>query len=260
MLIRNAARLGLVAGIAALTALPAMAAPAGKGGLCKPGRLDVTGQGQAQAVPDMATITLGVTTQADTAAAAMSENSTRQAAIIDAVKAHGIEARDIQTSGLSLSPMMDYSQNGQAPRVTGYQAQNLITVRVTDLGNLGVVLDQIVGAGANEMQGLVFSREDSQAAEDEARRNAVEDARHRAGVLAEAAGQKLGPLLTITEGGGMAPPRPMMRAMAAEADSAMPVEAGSLQIGASVSLSYALLPEGGADCGPRHGGEESPAN
>lgn len=267
MLIRNAARLGAVAGLAAMTAFPVLADPSGRDGgrdpMCrmqgKPARLEVTGQGRAQVAPDMATITLGVTTQAETAAAAMSENSTRQNAVIEAVRGHGIESADIQTTGLSLSPMMDYSQNGQAPRVTGYQAQNLITVRVTDLANLGAVLDGIVGAGANEMQGLVFGREDSQQAQDDARIAAVQDASHRAGVLAAAAGLQLGPVLSMSEGGVATPPRPMMRAMAAEADSSVPVEAGSVAMESTVLMSFALLSEPNPDCAPRRGGEPEQA-
>ena len=101
-------------------------------------RLTVGGQGLSSAQPDLATISLGVSSRAATAAEAMTQNAEAQNKVIEALKAEGIEARDIQTSGLNLSPMLDYSKDGEAPRVTGYAAQNNVTVRVRDIaGRLG---------------------------------------------------------------------------------------------------------------------------
>ncbi|MDO5704986.1 MAG: SIMPL domain-containing protein, partial [Paracoccus sp. (in: a-proteobacteria)] len=149
-------------------------------------RLTVTGEGQATAQPDLAVLSLGVTSQAQTAAAAMAANSDQQRAVIEALQEQGIEPRDIQTSGLNLSAMMDYGE-GRAPAITGYQAQNMVTARARDLARLGEVLDAIVQAGANEVQGISFQREDSRASADEARANAVTEARRRGEVLADAA-------------------------------------------------------------------------
>ncbi|MFC3569824.1 SIMPL domain-containing protein [Paracoccus simplex] len=229
-------------------------------------KLTVTGQGQAWAQPDMATITLGVSTRAATAAEAMTQNAEQQAKVIETLKAEGIEARDIQTSGLNLSPVMDY-QDGQPPKLTGYGAQNSVTVRVRDIAGLGAVLDKLVASGANEISGIAFSREDMAEAEDKARSEAVADARRRAEVTAEAAGMRLGRLISLSEeqsGGG---PRPMM-AMRAEAAGAAdtPIEAGELAVNASVTAVFAMRPvdgpEGGAATAPEDAGEaeEAPAN
>ncbi|WP_052650382.1 SIMPL domain-containing protein [Paracoccus sp. PAMC 22219] len=213
-----ARRLALSVAIAALMAAPALAAPMACGP-AGPSRLTVTGEGQSRIAPDMATVQLGVTTQADSAAAAMEQNSTQQTAVIEALTGAGIEEAQIQTSGLNLNPLMQYGEN-QAPTVTGYQATNTVAVRVSDLARLGEVLDAIVTAGANEINGITFSREDGGDAQDQARRDAVADARRKAELLAEAAGVDLGPVLTLrdiqTGNGG---PRPMMRMEAAMADA-----------------------------------------
>jgi uncharacterized protein YggE len=210
----------------AMVSAPAMAADNNSacGHMAEMSRLSVSGDGLARIAPDMATIQLGVTSQADSANAAMDQNSTQQAAVIKALTDTGIEQAQIQTSGLNLNPLMKYDED-RAPSVTGYQASNIVTVRVADLTRLGEVLDAIVSAGANEINGITFAREDGSDAQDDARRQAVADARRKAEVLAEAAGLTLGPVLAIRDSqssGGA--PRPMMRMEAAMADS-VPVQA-----------------------------------
>lgn len=250
---RRLARAALAASTAFALAAPAMAAP-GKGGhgMCHPGmsRLTVTGQGEARVAPDMATIQLGVTTQAQSAAEAMRQNSTRQAAVIEALTGAGIEQADIQTSGLNLNPMMDYGE-GRAPTVTGYQASNMVAVRVKDVARLGEVLDAIVAAGANEINGIGFTRDDSAGTEDEARRAAVTDARHKAEILAEAAGLTLGPVLVLRDTPTPEGPRPMMMEARAASDAAkVPVAPGEVALSAMVEMQFALS---GQDCGPMGG-------
>ena len=247
------ARAALVASTALALGAPAMAAP-GKGGygMCHPGmsRLTVTGEGEARAAPDLATIQLGVTTQAPSAAEAMRQNSTQQTAVIDALAGAGIEAADVQTSGLNLNPVMDYAE-GRAPSVTGYQATNMVTVRVRDVARLGEVLDAIVVAGANEINGISFIRDDASASEDEARRAAVTDARHKAEVLAEAAGLTLGPVLMLRDTPAMEGPRPMMMEARAASDAKVPIAPGEVALNAMVEMQFALT---GQDCGPMGGG------
>ena len=213
-------------------------------------RLTVTGEGKSSAQPDVAAISLGVSVQADTAAKAMEENATRQTSVIEKLKAEGIEARDIQTSGLSLSPVQNYSQDNKPPVITGYMAQNMVSVRVRDLARLGSVLDTLVTAGANEINGISFTREDTTEAEDAARTKAVAAARHKAEVMAEAAGMKLGRLIALSDENIARGPRPMMMAASADAKAgATPIEAGELGISAAVSATYALLPAEGATDG-----------
>ena len=237
-----------------LLGAPALAAPPSHGACAKPGILSVSGHGESRVAPDQVMISLGVTTQAETAAEAMRANSERQQAVLDTLSEAGVNQGDIQTSGLSLNPLMNYPENGDAPSIDGYMAQNLLTVRVTEINRAGEVLDSIVTAGANEMQGIRFIREDSQATEDEALQMAVEDATHRASVMAEAAGIELGPIIRIGEPKNDAvPPGPvMMRAMGAEADAkSIPVEGGEVAFTADVDVSFALS---GAGCDmPRNG-------
>lgn len=252
---RLARRLALSVALAGLTAAPAMAAPMGCGPM-GPSRLTVMGEGQVRAAPDVATIQLGVTTQADSAAEAMSLNSTSQTAVIEALTGAGIDEAQIQTAGLNLNPLIQYGEN-QAPRVDGYQATNTVSVRVTDLTRLGEVLDAIVGAGANEINGITFTREDGDDALDEARRDAVADARRKAELLAEASGVNLGPILTLRDTStGDTGPQPMMRMGAAMADS-VPVQPGQVEMSARVEIDFALAGEGA--CAPMpmrgpHGG------
>ncbi len=188
----------------ALVTFPALAAET------PPPTISVTGEGRVEAAPDMATVALGVQTDALTAAAAMAENSAKLAAVIDRLKAAGIEPRDIQTSGLSLGPRYDYSQqDGTPPKLVGYSASNMVTVRVRALDSVGGVLDGVVSGGANTLNGLSFGMADDRPLMDAARKEAVADAAAKAALYAEAAGVKLGRVMSIAEAGGYAPPRPM---------------------------------------------------
>lgn len=234
----------------------------------KPSLIEVTGSGQASVAPDLAEVTVGVTIQAPTAGEAMRQNAGRQRAVIDALYAQGIEARDVQTSNLSLSPVQNYPDN-QPPVITGYRAGNQVTVRVRDLPKLGAILDSLVTAGANEVQGITFNRDDAGEVEADARRDAVRNARERAEVIADAAGQRLGRLVSISDVGGSAPPMPMrMQAMAADASPPPPVETGELSITAGVTATWEMLPDrgrGGPDEGrgpdrdrPHHGPDAGP--
>lgn len=242
----SAAALALSLAAPALAQSPATACGADHG----PSRLAVTGEGQVRIAPDLATIQLGVTTQADSAAEAMRQNATRQNAVIEALRGAGLTDADIQTSGLNLSPLMDYG-DGQAPRVTGYQASNMVAIRVTDMAGLGGVLDAIVEAGANEIRGIDFTRENGRDAVDEARRDAVADARRKAEVLAEAAGLTLGPVLSLRDQPrGHDGPRPMMRMEAAMDNISTPVQPGELTMQAAVEIEYALTGDGA--CTPQN--------
>ena len=208
-------------------------------------RLTVGGQGQATTQPDLATIGLGVSTRAASAAEAMAKNAEAQAKVIETLKTAGIEARDIQTSALNLAPVMDYADNGQPPKLTGYAAQNSVTVRMRDIAGLGALLDKLIASGSNELGGISFSREDMTATENEARVKAVADARRRAEIMAEAAGMKLGPLVALSDVPMDAGPMPMPR-MAMAADAKMggaPIEAGELTVTTNVTAVYALRPE-----------------
>ncbi|MHC0054858.1 SIMPL domain-containing protein [Actibacterium sp. D379-3] len=202
--------------------------------------LTVTGEGEVATAPDMATITLGVTSQAKTAGAAMTETSARTAEMLAALKAAGIAPRDLQTRDLSLQPLWknrNYS-SGEAPEIDGFVAANTVMVRVRDLDGLGTVLDQAVGLGANTFNGLRFGLQDPAPQQDAARKAAVADAMRKAQLYAAAAGLELGPVLSISEAGAPAPAPFMMEA--ARSSVAAPVEGGEVSLSASVTMVFGI--------------------
>ncbi|MFN0116487.1 MAG: SIMPL domain-containing protein [Paracoccaceae bacterium] len=218
---------------AALPALAAEIAPT----------LTVTGEGSAAVAPDMATVQIGVTSEADTAKAALDANTAAMQAALDRLKAAGIEDRDIQTTGLNLGPRYDYNRtkaDGSA-EITGFLASNGVTVRVRDLGGLGALLDAVVTDGANTLNGVSFGLQDPVPALDAARKDAVADARRKAELYAAAAGVGLGRIVSIAEQSGYQPPMPMAMAEASYAKSApVPVAAGEVKMMASVTIVWGL--------------------
>ena len=208
----------------------------------EPRSITVNGEGVTGARPDMALVTTGVTSQAPTAAEALSANSRDTAAVIERIKGEGVEARDIQTSGLSLQPVYVFPQDnsGTPPRITGYTASNTVTIRVRKLDGLGGLLDKAVGAGANTINGIEFVVSRQSELLDAARKEAVNDAARKAAIFAGAAGAKLGPILRIVESGDVSSPRPMYRMRADAAASPVPVEAGESELKVTVGVTYAL--------------------
>ncbi|MBY6004791.1 SIMPL domain-containing protein [Salipiger bermudensis] len=200
-------------------------------------KLTVTGEGEAVAVPDMATVSLGVSVENADPGTAMNEASEVAAAILARLDAMGIAARDRQTSDVGLQPIWSNYDSERAREITGYEASNRLTVRVRDLDQLGAVLGAVTEDGANRLSGLSFGLQDPDPVTEAARRDAVADAMERARVLAEAAGVTLGPVLSISEsGGGYAPPMPMMEARVASA----PVAAGETTVGARVTMVFEI--------------------
>lgn len=198
--------------------------------------LSVSGTGQATVSPDMASVSLGVVATGATAAEALAANSAAMQAVFDLVAAEEIEGRDVQTSQFSLGPIWESPEDGE-PRITGYQAYNIVTVRVRDLSRLGSFLDAVTQAGANQINAIAFEVSDSSAALEAARRAAVADALGKARLYAEAAGVTLGRLLALVESGPVMPaPRMAMRAEAV----AVPVAEGEATITASVTLTFAI--------------------
>lgn len=203
-------------------------------------QVTVTGEGRVTAVPDMATVTLGVSAEAPSARAAMDRTSDGVAALFAQLEAAGVEPRDIQTSGLSLGPVWTRSRDGsEPPRISGFSASNTVTVRVRAVGDLGAVLDGALDSGANTLQGVSFGLQEPEPRLDEARALAVADARRKAELYATAAGVTLGPILSIAEAGGMPSPVPMFRMEAAMADG-VPVAAGETSVSAQVTIVWRI--------------------
>jgi uncharacterized protein YggE len=234
----------LGAALLASTALAAQAqeAPAAVTAAARTPVLNLSAYGETRVAPDLATINLGVNTEAPTAAEALRQNAVRMTALIAALKRQGVAGKDIQTSGLSLNAQYVYEQN-QPPKLTGYQAANTVTVTVYDLPKLGGVIDATVAAGGNQISGIGFGLRDPQAAEDAARVEAVRCLQAKAALYARATGKRLGALRSLSENGGYAPepPRPMFRAAAMDKVQT-PVAAGELSLRIEVQGVYELEP------------------
>jgi len=203
--------------------------------------LSVSAQSEAKRVPDVATISAGVVTQAADANAAMRANAVQMDKVMAAIKAAGIAERDIQTSGINLNPQYKYVEN-QEPTITGYQANNTVNLKVRDIGKLGKVLDALVASGANQVNGPSFEIDQPEEAYDEARRGALEKAQARAAMYAKTLGVRVRRIVSISEGAGFQPPRPMaMMAMArgkAEMDTA--VSPGETTLSANLDVVFEL--------------------
>ena len=208
--------------------------------------ISVPGIGRVSVQPDIATLRLGVLVVRQTAAAARESAAASMTAVLEALSAKGVAMKDLRTALLSLSPVTDYSPE-TGPRVTGYQAANSVGVTVRDLTSAGALIDAALAAGATSMDGLEFTVDDPSAAEEQARQLAMADAKRRAQTIAAASGVTLGGVIGVVEGdrGGEPGPYPVPRAMAFKAEAAdTPVEAGSQEIVVSVSVAYAIEPQG----------------
>jgi uncharacterized protein len=197
----------------------------------------VTGEAAVAVAPDAAVIRIGVTSLDKTAREASDVNAKQMSAVLAAIKDTGIAERDIQTSRLSLQPQYDASKSG-TPRLTGFQATNQVTVRIRDIDKLASVLDRAIAAGANEMSGIEFVVTEQSRMLDQARDDAIADARRKAELYAKAAGTKVGNVISISEEGGAPQPRPMQAVRA----GAVPIAPGEQTLRAIVTVSYELTP------------------
>lgn len=199
----------------------------------------VTGEATVAVAPDMAAIRIGVASQGKTAREASDANAKQMTAVLAAIKDAGIAERDVQTSRLSLQPQYDPNRNAPA-RLLGFQANNQLSVKIRDIAQLPGILDRAIGAGANEMSGIEFVVSEQSKLLDQARGEAIADARRKAELYARAAGAKVGQVVAITEEGS-APPRayPMQ---ALRAGAAVPVAPGEQTLRVVVTVSYELTP------------------
>ncbi|GJL91997.1 SIMPL domain-containing protein [Hyphococcus sp.] len=235
-------RSALLPAAAAMTLIGCTAPAANAAGDAEsPRTISVTGEGRASAAPDMAVISIGVQSEAPTAAAALRQNSADMSATIKKLKELGVADRDIQTSGLSVNPRYNYEQNRSKPEVIGFTASNSVSVKLRNLDSAGSIIDQAVQSGANSLGGVSFDFSEPKPLYDEARKAAVADAKAKAALLTEAAGVRLGKLLYIQEGYAAAPQPKMYAARMEMADaSSVPMQAGESTVSMSVSLVYEI--------------------
>lgn len=206
--------------------------------------ITVSGTGKVNVKPDIAHVQVGVVSDAPLASDALTKNNKDMAALLDALKAKGIEERDVQTSSFNVGPKYEYDPQGRRqPKLVGYQVTNMVQVRVRKLTQLGELLDALVRTGANQVHGISFSVDEPEKLLGKARQEAVVQAKARAEEFATAAGVKVGrPLLIQEQSMGIPFPRPMQmmgRAMEA-ADASVPVAAGEQTLTTQVTVTYSL--------------------
>lgn len=204
--------------------------------------LSVNGTGRVNAVPDVADVSLGVFEQAKEAAAASRKAADSMDAVVQALLAMGIDEKDIQTTSIDLSARYDW--NKEPAQIVGWESRNMVNVTVRDIEAVGDVVDAVVGAGANQINGISFRVEDPTEAEAIARSAAVEDARAKADQLAADAGVEIVGIVSISESGGQQPqPIYMAReemAFAADTAASTPVLPGEVELSVNVFIQYEI--------------------
>lgn len=235
-----AAALAALMMTAAAPAALAQAAPPAADTMFRATTLNLSAHGETRIAPDMATISVGVQTEAKSAAEAMRQNAVRMNEVVAALRRAGIAEKDIQTSSLSLNAQYTYREN-LPPLLRGYQASNIVTVTVNDVSRLGGTIDAVVGAGANTVNGIGFGLKDPLAAENQARLAAVQALQAKAALYAQATGHRISRLVSLSEGGGYSSPPPiamMARNMEAKQDTS--VSPGELTVRIDISGLYEL--------------------
>ena len=231
----------LTAAAAAFAAILAAASPALSEETKMPRLISLTGHGEVRSVPDVAIVTSGVLSQGATAAEALSANTSAMTSIFAALKEAGIAEKDMQTSNFMVQPRYNF-QDGKAPELVGYDVSNNVTVTLRKIGDLGGLLDRLVKAGSNQINGIAFDVSKPEAALDQARKLATMDATRKAKLYAEAMGVSLGNVMSISESGGYQPPMPMARGkvMMADAAAPVPVAAGEQAISMDVNITWEI--------------------
>jgi uncharacterized protein len=200
--------------------------------------VSVSASGTVTSEPDIAQVSAGVTTEADTAKDAIARNNAVMAKLIDGLKAAGVGARDIQTTTLHVEPRYSQPKDGRPGTISGYRVVNQVRLTVREVKRLGDILDQAIALGANQINSIGFDIANAETLKDEARKQAMVNAKRRAELYAAAAGVQLGQVLRISENVEAAASRPFAqgRAMAAS----VPIEAGTRTLTVEVHVTYAL--------------------
>jgi len=207
--------------------------------------LTLTGEGLAEAKPELAIVQIGVAVTAKVAKDALAENSKLLTAALNAAKEAGIEPRDLQTSGLSLRPDIVRADKWPHREVIGYQVNNNVTMRVRDISKLGSLLDRLVVLGINDIRGISFSVENPAPLVEQARAAAIRDVLEKAQKVAEAANLRIVRVLELSEEGVEAPAaRQIVMARGASSPRPdVPVEAGELVYRARVNAIFEIAPK-----------------
>ncbi len=197
--------------------------------------INTAGEATVSVQPDQARVELGVTTEADTSDAAVTQNAEKLNATLAAIRALQIAGIEIKTVSYTLQPKYRYPREGGEPVLTGYTATNIVRVTLNDLTKVGTVIDAGTKAGANRVHSLQFTLQDDRAVKAQALREAAQQAREKSNALAGALGLEVVRILNVTESGPtMVPVRDVAYARAEMANT--PIEPGTIEIKATVSL------------------------
>jgi len=205
--------------------------------------VSISATGEASRVPDVASISAGVVTEAADSKQAMADNAAQMQTLMKAIKKAGIDDKDVQTSGISLYPHYTTNRNGAGKaEIDGYTARNTVSIKVRKLEKLGEVLDALAAAGANQINGPSLEIGEPEPVMAEARQQALDKARARAETYAKSLDMKVLRIVSISESGSGGMPRPMMMEMARAktADAVTPVAPGETTVSVNLDLVFEL--------------------
>jgi uncharacterized protein YggE len=202
--------------------------------------ISVTGEAHISVPPDLAEINAGVSSDAKTAREASDANSAAMGKVLLVLKSAGIDTKDYQTSQLSLQPESSIPKPGAPATIIGYRASNRVTIRLRDVTKVANVIDALVKAGANDIGGIQFMVSQASKLLDDAREQAIADARRKAEIYAKAAGVTLGAPLSISEEGGASRPVFARLAVATAAAAPMSIAQGEETLSITVSVAWAI--------------------
>jgi uncharacterized protein YggE len=204
-------------------------------------KITVSATGQVSQAPDRAAVSAGVVTQGKTANEAMRDNAALMNAAFEQLRSAGIDEKNIRTSQMSLQPRFSY-QDRRSPKIEGYEVRNTVTATATNLEKLGPMLDALVKAGVNNINGVNFTISAPETAQAAAREKAIKAAKLKAEAMASAAGVTLGPLMSLSENqsGGFRPQAVAYARSAALESAPTPVAAGEQNLSVTVTMTYAI--------------------
>jgi uncharacterized protein len=203
--------------------------------------ITVSGEGLIRVDPDEATVRLGVTKQAASAAEAQSQANQVMQALLARIDGLGIDKANVQTSRLMLNPI--YSNQPTPQTVVGYRASNTLSIRLSDFSLIGKVIDASIAVGGNTLEGVSFGLRNDLAARLDALREAAREAKAKAEALADALGVRLGMLFEVVEGGASWAPMQMEMARGGvQGGAPTPVEPGQVSVSAAITVRYMILP------------------
>jgi hypothetical protein len=202
--------------------------------------ISLVASGAIKTTPDKVDISTGVTSEAITAREALDKNTGAMTKVVEALKADGIDPKDIQTTNFSVGPMYEVKAEGKPPVIVGYRVTNQVRITLHDIGKLGAILDRMVSLGANQIDSIEFGVEEPEALKDAARKLALKNVTDNAKLYAEAAGVGLGQILSITEEESSYQPNYAPAAARMELSKAVPIEAGTAAVEVRVRVTWEI--------------------